>query len=127
MAIESIQTANRRLFFGSAGFKSDDVVGQFNSLFCKVTIYLIHRAMQFIFAVLHKVSEGMDGNKAAKEAYYETLSRHHGFVIKKAFQIGLMTAPSTEAMLAFLGPDKVSCSTPAAPQNISSPIFQLRE
>ncbi len=64
--------------------------------------------MQFIFAVLLKVSEGTDGNKAAKEAYHETLSRHHGFIIKKAFEVGLMTAPSTETMLAHLGPDKVS-------------------
>jgi hypothetical protein len=97
------------LFFGTAGFKSDEVDGQFGPYDSTDDCLYIHRAMQFVFAVLLKVSEGTEGNQAAKEAYYETLSRHHGFVIKKAFEVGLMTAPSTETMLAYLGPDKVSC------------------
>jgi hypothetical protein len=70
--------------------------------------------MQFIFKLLQKVAAGMDANKAAKEAYAESLSRHHGFMIKKTFEMGLMAAPSTETMLPCLGTDKV-CGIPPSP------------
>jgi hypothetical protein len=81
--------------------------------------------MRFIFAVLLKVSEGTEGNQAAKEAYHETLSRHHGFIIKKAFEVGLMTAPSTETMLLYLGPDKVSLINTMYTQNFDL-LFAIR-
>ena len=78
--------------------------------------------MQFIFILLQKVSEAMDANKAAKEAYAETLSLHHGYMVKKTFEFGLMAAPSTDAMASCLGNDKVSllilphpCSRPHDP------------
>ena len=63
--------------------------------------------MQFIFTLLKKVAAGMDANKAAKEAYAETLSQYHNFVVKGTFDMGLMAAPSTETMLPLLGSDKV--------------------
>ena len=63
--------------------------------------------MQFIFILLQKVAAGIDANKAAKQAYQETLSQHHAFMVKKAFEMGLMAAPSTETMLPLLGGDKV--------------------
>ena len=63
--------------------------------------------MQFIFSLLQKVSNGLDANKAAKEAYAETLSHYHGFMVKNTFQMGLMAAPSSETMLPCLGTDKV--------------------
>ena len=80
--------------------------------------------MQFIFTLLKKVSGGLDANKAAKEAYAETLSKHHGFMVKKTFEMGLMAAPSTDSMLPYLGNDKVSedqrpsFPTPAARRKI---------
>ena len=76
--------------------------------------------MQFIFTLLQKVAAGMDANKAAKEAYAETLSRHHNFMIKKTFEMGLMAAPSTETMLPCLGTDKVGGTTlpPTAPGRV---------
>jgi hypothetical protein len=67
--------------------------------------------MQFIFKLLQKVAAGMDANKAAKEAYAESLSHHHGYMIKKTFELGLMGAPSTETMLPCLGTDKVRSNT----------------
>ena len=63
--------------------------------------------MKFIFVLLQQVTNGTEANKAAKEAYHETLSRHHGFVVKKTFELGLMAAPSTDGMLSCLGADKV--------------------
>ena len=63
--------------------------------------------MQFIFTLLQKVAGGLDANKAAKEAYAETLSHYHGFMVKKTFEMGLMAAPSSETMLPCLGSDKV--------------------
>ena len=50
---------------------------------------------QFIFALLKRVSKGEEANKAAQEAYKETLMQYHGFMVKKTFQMGLMAAPST--------------------------------
>lgn len=81
--------------------------------------------MQFIFVLLDKVTKGKEANKAAKEAYYETLSRHHGFMVKKTFEIGLMAAPSTEAMLSCLGSDKVLCPSSARPIPFGSPYTRL--
>jgi hypothetical protein len=63
--------------------------------------------MQFIFSLLQKVCGGLDANKAAKEAYAETLSQYHGFMVKKSFEVGLMAAPSSDSMLPALGTDKV--------------------
>uniref|UniRef100_A0A7S0N890 Glycolipid transfer protein domain-containing protein n=1 Tax=Cryptomonas curvata TaxID=233186 RepID=A0A7S0N890_9CRYP len=63
------------------------------------------RAMQFIFRLLEKVAAGTDANKAAKEAYAETLSHYHGFMVKNTFGVGLMAAPSTATMLPCLGSD----------------------
>ncbi len=71
--------------------------------------------MQFIFKLLQKVAVGMDANKAAKEAYAETLSHHHGYIVKKTFEVGLMAAPSTETMLPCLGTDKVDSVLPTSP------------
>ena len=68
---------------------------------------ILNRAMQFIFTLLQKVAGGLDANKAAKEAYAETLSHYHGFMVKKTFEMGLMAAPSSETMLPCLGSDKV--------------------
>ncbi len=65
------------------------------------------RAMQFIFRLLEKVAGGTDANKAAKEAYAETLSHYHGFMVKNTFGMGLMAAPSTATMLPCLGSDSV--------------------
>ncbi len=75
--------------------------------------------MQFIFKLLQKVAAGMDANKAAKEAYAESLSHYHNFIVKKSFEVGLMTAPSSDTMLPCLGSDKVAapllhCYTRAA-------------
>ena len=39
--------------------------------------------------------------------YAETLSKYHGFMVKKTFDVGLMAAPSTETMVKCLGPDQV--------------------
>lgn len=39
--------------------------------------------------------------------YAETLSKYHGFMVKKTFDMGLMAAPSTDTMLPCLGSDKV--------------------
>jgi len=66
------------------------------------------RAMEFVFTMLQKVCQGVDGTKAAKEAYAETLSKYHGFMVKKTFDMGLMAAPSTETMTKTLGPDQDS-------------------
>jgi hypothetical protein len=63
--------------------------------------------MQFIFRLLEKVAAGTDANKAAKEAYAETLSHYHGFMVKNTFGMGLMAAPSTSTMLPCLGSDPV--------------------
>ena len=65
--------------------------------------------MQFIFTLLQKVSSGVEANKAAKQAYAETLAQHHGFIVRKAFEAGLSTAPSTNSLLSCLGADKVQC------------------
>ena len=70
--------------------------------------------MLFIFTLLKKVSAGLDANKAAKEAYAETLSLHHNFVVKNSFQMGLMAAPSTDSMLRCLGSDKVTPTHPSS-------------
>mmetsp|Transcript_18016 Transcript_18016/g.43781 ORF Transcript_18016/g.43781 Transcript_18016/m.43781 type:complete len:99 (+) Transcript_18016:406-702(+) len=64
--------------------------------------------MEFVFTMLQKVCQGVDGTKAAKEAYAETLSKYHGFMVKKTFDMGLMAAPSTETMTKTLGPDQDS-------------------
>jgi hypothetical protein len=64
--------------------------------------------MQFIFRLLEKVAAGTDANKAAKEAYAETLSHYHGFMVKNTFGMGLMAAPSTATMLPCLGSDSVT-------------------
>ena len=64
-------------------------------------------AMQFIFFLLKKVSEGIDANKAAKEAYAETLSKYHGFMVRNGFEMGLTMAPSSATMLPALGNDDV--------------------
>jgi hypothetical protein len=71
--------------------------------------------MQFIFVLLDKVTKGKEANIAAKEAYYETLSRYHGFMVKTIFEIGLLAAPSTEMMLSCLGSDKVVYRTLSFP------------
>jgi hypothetical protein len=70
--------------------------------------FFSRRAMSFIFMLLKKVSAGLDANKAAKEAYEETLALHHGFMVRNTFQMGLMAAPSTDSMLQCLGSDKVT-------------------
>mmetsp|Transcript_1477 Transcript_1477/g.3985 ORF Transcript_1477/g.3985 Transcript_1477/m.3985 type:complete len:202 (+) Transcript_1477:83-688(+) len=71
-----------------------------------VALLWFKRAMQFIFTLLQKVSTGLDANKAAKEAYAETLAHYHGFMVKKTFEVGLMAAPSSDTMLGCLGNDK---------------------
>lgn len=64
--------------------------------------------MQFIFSLLQKVCvKQLDANAAAKEAYGETLSQYHGFMVKKSFELGLMAAPSSAKMLPALGKDDV--------------------
>lgn len=63
--------------------------------------------MQFIFALLEKVSAGEEANAAAKAAYEATLSAYHGFMVKKTFQMGLMAAPGTDTLLGALGSDQV--------------------
>jgi hypothetical protein len=63
--------------------------------------------MQFIFRLLEKVAAGTDANKAAKEAYADTLAHYHGFMVKQTFGVGLMAAPSTATMLPCLGSDSV--------------------
>lgn len=70
-----------------------------------IALLWLKRALQFIFVLLTKVTEGMDANKAAKEAYETTLMQYHGFMVKKTFQMGLMAAPSTATMLGCLGAD----------------------
>ncbi len=83
--------------------------------------------MQFIFAMLQKVAAGTEANKAAKEAYAETLSKHHNFIVKKAFEVGLMGAPSTDTMLTCLGSDKVCRSLPGGVrQGMPSPPSSVR-
>mmetsp|Transcript_35733 Transcript_35733/g.30041 ORF Transcript_35733/g.30041 Transcript_35733/m.30041 type:complete len:200 (+) Transcript_35733:29-628(+) len=69
------------------------------------------RAMQFIFALMKKVAAGTEANAAAKEAYEETLSAYHGFMVKKTFQMGLMAAPGTDNLLKGLGSDAALTKT----------------
>lgn len=38
--------------------------------------------------------------------YAETLSKYHGFMVKKTFDVGLMAAPSSETMTKCLGPEQ---------------------
>ncbi|KAJ1472983.1 glycolipid transfer protein-domain-containing protein [Baffinella frigidus] len=52
----------------------------------------LKRAMQFVFCLLKRVSKGEEANKAAQEAYKETLMAYHGFMVKKTSQVGLMAA-----------------------------------
>mmetsp|Transcript_43498 Transcript_43498/g.85012 ORF Transcript_43498/g.85012 Transcript_43498/m.85012 type:complete len:200 (-) Transcript_43498:316-915(-) len=73
-----------------------------------IALLWFKRAMEFVFTMLKKVSEGIDGTKAAKESYAETLSKYHGFMVKKTFDMGLMAAPSTETMTKTLGPDQAT-------------------
>eukprot|EP00286_Rhodomonas_abbreviata_P025377 CAMPEP_0181297502 /NCGR_PEP_ID=MMETSP1101-20121128/5274_1 /TAXON_ID=46948 /ORGANISM="Rhodomonas abbreviata, Strain Caron Lab Isolate" /LENGTH=199 /DNA_ID=CAMNT_0023402443 /DNA_START=231 /DNA_END=830 /DNA_ORIENTATION=- len=70
-----------------------------------IALLWLKRALQFTFLLLEKVCGGMDANKAAKEAYEETLMAFHGFMVKKTFQMGLMAAPSTATLLKALGDD----------------------
>ncbi len=88
----------------------------FKRLGCTIPIYSwIHlsevsnccRAMQFIFGLLQKVARGVDATQAAKEAYADTLSHYHGFMVRNTFSVGLMAAPSTATMLPLLGSDPV--------------------
>jgi hypothetical protein len=65
--------------------------------------------MLFIFTLLQKVAAGTDANRAAREAYTETLSKHHNYLVKKSFDVILMAAPSTPTMLSCLGPEAVRC------------------
>ena len=64
----------------------------------------------FIFTLLQKVALGTDANKAAREAYTETLSKYHNFLVKKSFEVILRAAPSTSTMLSCLGPEAVRCA-----------------
>ena len=68
-----------------------------------IAVLWYKRAMQFIFAIMKKVAAGQEANAAAKEAYEETLSAYHGFMVKKTFQMGLMGAPGTDSRLNALG------------------------
>ena len=68
-----------------------------------VAVLWYKRAMQFIFAIMKKVAAGQEANAAAKEAYEETLSAYHGFMVKKTFKMGLMGAPGTDSRLNALG------------------------
>jgi hypothetical protein len=76
---------------------------------------------QFIFALLKRVSKGEEANKAAQEAYKETLMQYHGFMVKKTFQMGLMAAPSTASMLACLGSNDVRTLPLPAPHLSPAP------
>lgn len=69
---------------------------------------VVGRALEFVFGLLEKVTEGQEANKAAREAYDQTLSRHHNFMVRKTFQVGMMAAPSTATMLRSLGDDPTS-------------------
>ncbi len=65
--------------------------------------------MQFIYKLLQNVAAGGDANKAAKDAYAETLSHHHSIVTRRGYEMGLATGLfSTDKMLSSLGPDKVA-------------------
>merc|ERR1712205_156832 len=92
-------TIHKALLAEKAAGKSKDK----NSMAIAVLWY--KRAMQFIFAIMKKVAAGQEANAAAKEAYEETLSAYHGFMVKKTFQMGLMGAPGTDTMLKALGSD----------------------
>ncbi|KAJ1489560.1 glycolipid transfer protein domain-containing protein [Baffinella frigidus] len=65
----------------------------------------LKRAMQFMNVFLGTVSRGGEANAAAKDAYSTTLQKYHGFVVKRTFNMGLMAAPGTDAILSRLGGD----------------------
>ena len=67
--------------------------------------------MQFICKLLQKVAAGEDASKAAKEAYTESLSHHHSYITRKAYEMGLAAGLSTDSMLSSLGSDKVVTSS----------------
>mmetsp|Transcript_31832 Transcript_31832/g.64013 ORF Transcript_31832/g.64013 Transcript_31832/m.64013 type:complete len:242 (+) Transcript_31832:68-793(+) len=69
------------------------------------------RALDFIHTLLDKMVGGLDANRAAREAYEGSLMQHHGFIVKRSFQVGLMTAPSTASMLKCLGTDPGKTAT----------------
>ena len=77
--------------------------------------------MMFIFTLLQKVAAGTDANRAARDAYTETLSKHHTYLVKKSFDVILMAAPSTPTMLSSLGSEAVRSHAPVRCRGSASP------
>ena len=63
----------------------------------------LKRALQFMNTFLGAVASGGDAGVAARAAYSSTLEKHHGFVVRRTFSVGLSAAPSTDSILERLG------------------------
>ncbi|XP_066141776.1 ceramide-1-phosphate transfer protein [Euwallacea fornicatus] len=66
------------------------------------TLLRIHRGLDFIQLFLKKVSELEDQATtvvACREAYDQTLAKHHSFIIRKGAQVAMYTLPTREQLL----------------------------
>ncbi|XP_066251047.1 ceramide-1-phosphate transfer protein [Euwallacea similis] len=66
------------------------------------TLLRIHRGLDFIQLFLKKVSELEDKATtvvACREAYDQTLAKHHSFIIRKGAQVAMYTLPTREQLL----------------------------
>ena len=72
------------------------------------TLLRLHRALEFIAALLLKIKETDNSKKfsnEAQKAYEATLAKHHPWLVKKGVGIAMMTLPSRSDLLKKLNLD----------------------
>ena len=72
------------------------------------TLLRLHRALEFIAALLLKIKETDNSKKfsnEAQKAYEATLAQHHPWLVKKGVGIAMMTLPSRSDLLKKLNLD----------------------